>query len=29
MEWSAEVGKDQGLAHAEAFRMIVLVRPES
>lgn len=29
MEWSAETGKDKGLAHAESFRMIVLVRPES
>jgi LmbE family N-acetylglucosaminyl deacetylase len=28
-EWSAEVGKDKGFAHAEAFRVIVLVRPES
>lgn len=27
-EWSAAVGKDHGLAHAEAFRVITLVRPE-
>ena len=26
-DWSAEVGKDKGLAHAEAFRVIALVRP--
>jgi LmbE family N-acetylglucosaminyl deacetylase len=26
--WSAEVGKDKGLAHAESFRVITLVRPE-
>ena len=29
MEWSAEVGKDKGLAHAESFRVIVLVQPEN
>jgi LmbE family N-acetylglucosaminyl deacetylase len=26
--WSAEVGKEKGMAHAESFRVIVLVRPE-
>jgi LmbE family N-acetylglucosaminyl deacetylase len=29
LEWSAEVGKDKGLAHAESYRVIVLVQPES
>jgi len=29
MEWSVEVGKDKGLAHAESFRMIALVQSES
>jgi LmbE family N-acetylglucosaminyl deacetylase len=28
MEWSAETGKDKGMAHAEAFRVITLVQPE-
>lgn len=28
MKWSAEVGKEKGLAHAECFRMICLVQPE-
>ena len=28
-EWSAEVGQEKGLAHAESFRVIALVRPES
>ncbi|MEJ2211507.1 MAG: PIG-L family deacetylase [Anaerolineae bacterium] len=27
-DWSAEVGKDKGLAHAESFRVMTLVRPE-
>jgi LmbE family N-acetylglucosaminyl deacetylase len=27
-EWSAETGKDKGMAHAEAFRVITLVQPE-
>jgi LmbE family N-acetylglucosaminyl deacetylase len=27
-EWSAEVGKEQGMAHAERYRVITLVRPE-
>jgi LmbE family N-acetylglucosaminyl deacetylase len=27
-QWSAEVGKDKGMAHAESFRVITLVRPE-
>ncbi len=27
--WSAEVGKDKGLAHAESFRVITLVRPQA
>jgi LmbE family N-acetylglucosaminyl deacetylase len=26
--WSAQTGKDRGLAHAESFRVITLVRPE-
>lgn len=28
-EWSAETGRDKGLAHAEAFRVITLVPPEN
>jgi LmbE family N-acetylglucosaminyl deacetylase len=27
--WSAETGKDKGLAHAESFRVITLVQPEA
>jgi LmbE family N-acetylglucosaminyl deacetylase len=27
--WSAETGKDKGLAHAESFRRIMLERPPS
>ena len=27
-EWSAEVGKEKGLAHAESYRVITLVRPD-
>jgi LmbE family N-acetylglucosaminyl deacetylase len=27
-KWSAEVGKEKGLAHAESFRVITLVHPE-
>jgi LmbE family N-acetylglucosaminyl deacetylase len=27
-EWSAETGKDKGMAHAEAFRVIRLVEPD-
>lgn len=27
--WSAEVGKEKEMAHAESFRVIVLVRPEN
>jgi len=27
--WSAETGKDKGLAHAESFRRITLERPPS
>jgi len=27
-DWSVEVGKDHGLAHAESFRVMTLVRPE-
>ncbi|MFN2224907.1 MAG: PIG-L deacetylase family protein [Anaerolineae bacterium] len=27
-DWSVEVGKDKGLAHAESFRVMTLVRPE-
>jgi LmbE family N-acetylglucosaminyl deacetylase len=28
-EWNAEVGKEKGLAYAESFRLITLVRPEA
>lgn len=28
-EWSAETGKEKGMAHAEAFRVITLERPEA
>jgi len=28
MQWSAETGKDKGLAHAESFRVITLVQPD-
>jgi len=28
-EWNAEVGKEKGLAYAESFRVITLVRPEA
>jgi LmbE family N-acetylglucosaminyl deacetylase len=27
-EWSAEIGKERGIAHAERFRVITLVQPE-
>jgi LmbE family N-acetylglucosaminyl deacetylase len=27
-EWSAETGKDKGMAHAESFRVITLVEPD-
>jgi LmbE family N-acetylglucosaminyl deacetylase len=28
-QWSAETGKDKGLAHAESFRVITLVQPDA
>ncbi|MGC9334698.1 MAG: PIG-L deacetylase family protein [Anaerolineae bacterium] len=28
-EWSSEVGREKGMAHAERFRVITLVRPEA
>jgi LmbE family N-acetylglucosaminyl deacetylase len=28
-QWSAETGKDKGLAHAESFRVITLVQPDT
>jgi LmbE family N-acetylglucosaminyl deacetylase len=28
-KWSAETGKDKGLAHAESFRVITLVQPDA
>ena len=27
--WNAETGKDKGLAYAESFRVITLLRPET
>jgi len=29
MDWSAQTGKDKDLAHAESFRAIILVRPDT
>jgi hypothetical protein len=28
-EWSAETGKEKGLAHAESYRVIALERPDA